>query len=387
MSARPRDALRGLLLLAADEVAEGEDVASKLRSAPNDEVVLTVVEHEITRRYEALARLSMGGVPAPPIVPPGAETLGVRDTLAAGRAWISEFLDGARSLVDRTSRIASTRAASLLALKAKRDSLTLTAGIFLGDIFEYLRRGQGGPGGLGTIADRVEKKLCEASRLARARSEPLIVVAHSFGGIITYDLLTSPFTAAGTRVQGFQDRPVGDRRIAGGDFAEMRAYVGSPGDIPTDRTPTLGKPPRIGSWLNFYDAADVFSYLAEPVFGKEAVTDIEVSADANLKNAHGDLFRRTVVLPPHRPRVKLSSEWPRLLPPWDKHPSLKPLQPNVAGQAMPELEKARLESDLREAIPVHLRDQAGVLAQFLTELRAGQMAGAIPANGRQTNGG
>ena len=67
----------------------------------------------------------------------------------------------------------------------------------------------------------------------------------------------------------------------------MRAYVGSPDDVPSEGTPTLGKPGAVNRWLNYYDAADVFSYLAEPVFGADAVTDIEVSEGANLKNAHG----------------------------------------------------------------------------------------------------
>ena len=106
----------------------------------------------------------------------------------------------------------------------------------------------------------------------------------------TYDLFTSPFIEAAPEFKDFKVDlwvTVGSQV---GLFAEMRAYVGSPDDVPTDQSPTLGKPERVERWLNFYDAADVFSYLAEPVFGKEAVTDIEVSEGANLKNAHGAYF-------------------------------------------------------------------------------------------------
>lgn len=279
-----------LVLIAAEETARSEEVVNKLGAALDDETILDTVEQEVSRRYEALARQGMDDLPRPASpASEGAMTLGIRELLDAGNKRIVNCIASARDLTLQASRV-TARGASLVALKAKRDSLTLTAGIFLGDVFEYLRRGQGGADQLGTIAGRVAEGLREALRRAHASGEPLVVVAHSFGGVITYDLLTSPFTDSDPVLK---DAKVDLWVTVGsqvGLFAEMRAFVGSPNDRPNDQNPTLDKPARVGTWLNFYDAADVFSYLAEPVFGKQAVTDIEVHEEANLKNAHGAYF-------------------------------------------------------------------------------------------------
>jgi hypothetical protein len=280
---------RALLLIAADEAARSDEVSQRLRTAKDDEAVLGIVQEETLSRYQALGPVAKGtGLAPPPAPAEGLETLGVGDLLSTGKKRIANVINEARTLAHRVSQ-GTTRGASLVVLKAKRDSLTVTAGIFLGDIFEYLRRGQGGPDHLGPIAQRVAEKLLAASQSARQLGEPLVVVGHSFGGIIAYDLFTSPYIAAAD----FKDFKVDLWVTVGsqvGMFAEIRAYVGSPDGVPTDQTPTLGKPGRVHRWLNFYDAADVFSYLAEPVFGKDAVSDIEVNEGANLKNAHGAYF-------------------------------------------------------------------------------------------------
>ena len=278
------------VLIAADAAARSPEVADKLFSAPNDATVIAIVGEEVSCRYEALARLAARTLPTPASTPPGgSETLGIRDVFAAGKKRIADIIDGARGLTRRASQ-GAMRGASLVALKAKRNALTLSASIFLGDIFEYFRRGQGNPKGLGTISGRVAEKMREASLVALAREEPFVLVGHSFGGIIAYDLLTSPFTAAAPE---FEDVKVDLWVTVGsqvGLFAEMRAYVGSPDDVPSHQSPTLGKPRSVGRWLNFYDAADVFSYLAEPVFGSDAVNDVEVRGGAQLTNAHGAYF-------------------------------------------------------------------------------------------------
>ena len=97
------------------------------------------------------------------------EVLGFADVFAASRRRIASLIDGARGLTRRVSQ-GTMRGASLVALKAKRESLTLTGGIFLGDVFEYLRRGQGGPDQLGTIARHVGNHLLAAFRVARRRA-------------------------------------------------------------------------------------------------------------------------------------------------------------------------------------------------------------------------
>lgn len=278
---------RARILIASDEAARSGAVAQRLRDALDDEAVLSIVQEETLSRHETLSRGSDGGSQPPPT--DDLEVLGISDAFAAGRLRIADLVDQARRLSQRVTQ-GTARWASLAALKAKRQVLTRTAGIFLGDVFEYLRRGQGTPEQLGTIARRVADEVLRGSRVAREGGEPMVAVTHSFGGILLYDLLTSPLIAAAPK---FADLKVDLWVTVGsqvGLFAEMRAYVGSPEDLPTPERPILGKPELVGRWLNFYDAADVFSYLAEPVFGPDAVLDIPVREGANLTTAHGAYF-------------------------------------------------------------------------------------------------
>ncbi len=97
---------------------------------------------------------------------------------------------------------------------------------------------------------------------------------------MAYDLLTLPPAAASP---GLDELRVDLWAMAGSQasvFAEMRAYRSSPEDVPSATRPSLGRPERVARRLNFFDAADVFSYLAEPVFGQDAVADVEVRAGA-----------------------------------------------------------------------------------------------------------
>lgn len=73
-------------------------------------------------------------------------------------------------------------------------------------------------------------------------------------------------------------------------FAEMRLYKTSP--TRTDKTygqSPLGTPQSVGKWVNFYDHADILSYLMNPVFGS-GVEDVDFKHGANIKIAHGDYF-------------------------------------------------------------------------------------------------
>ena len=60
---------------------------------------------------------------------------------------------------------------------------------FIGDAFQYLsERGDGSaPGPIGRT---VLAALLEGSARARQSDEPLVVISHSFGGEIVYDILT-----------------------------------------------------------------------------------------------------------------------------------------------------------------------------------------------------
>jgi hypothetical protein len=131
------------------------------------------------------------------------------------------------------------------------------------------------------LSKSVEQQLKLVAEL-RTPSNPLVVITHSFGGAVFYDLLTT----------GRFSHPV-DLWVGVGTqvsfFAEMRFFKESPdpnvlpGGDPEHRR--LPKPKPVKKWINVYDPADVLSFVHEPVF--DGVKDVKLKDGANLINAHG----------------------------------------------------------------------------------------------------
>ena len=80
------------------------------------------------------------------------------------------------------------------ALRAKRRSLSQGVALFLGDIFVYLRQRQvAGPTGTAArLFEPILLDLIQAAKAKRAEREPFVVVGHSLGGVLLYDMLTDP---------------------------------------------------------------------------------------------------------------------------------------------------------------------------------------------------
>jgi hypothetical protein len=147
----------------------------------------------------------------------------------------------------------------------------------LGDVLVYLHHGRTASP---NIYQRVRQELVS---LKPKDAEPLVVVTHSFGSEILYDLLTS---------DGLDGLTIDLWVTVGAQtslFAEMRLFGAIPPDIPKDtQNYILGRPAGVTKWVNIYDPADPLSYKHQPVFGD--VTDIPISDGGNLTNAHGHYF-------------------------------------------------------------------------------------------------
>jgi hypothetical protein len=201
--------------------------------------------------------------------------------------WAKDHLTGAVNAAKKAAEFAvaeTERGATLLAMKELRQGISRRALRFLGDVFVYLHHGRTASP---AIYDRVRDGLLalKGRKNAEGVAEPFIVVTHSFGCEILYDLLTS---RALKNVSIDLWVTVGAQTSL---FAEMQLFSGMTLPLPADTSNyTLGRPADVRKWINFYDAADVLSYLHEPVFGQDAVKDIPVRAQANLTNAHGHYF-------------------------------------------------------------------------------------------------
>jgi hypothetical protein len=210
--------------------------------------------------------------------PGGVQALGILGKVmgavsAAGAAIKNAAKSVAGAALDRVGDFASTK---LLAWQ--RRALNENLGRFFGDVFVYLDD-RGDKAKPGQIPGRVLAAF-DAARAA-APNEPFVVVAHSLGGVITFDLL-SHFRP---------DIPV-DLLVTVGSqvshFEEIKRFK--------DSDPAVGAPQRavtpknVARWINVLDGVDIFSYACEAVFDR--VTDFEYDTKTYVVKAHGAYFEQ-----------------------------------------------------------------------------------------------
>jgi hypothetical protein len=174
-------------------------------------------------------------------------------------------------------------------LRLKRQTLSHGFALFLGDIFVYLRQREV-PGADGTrerLFAPIITDLISAAKVHRQPKEPFVVVGHSLGGVLLYDILTDPPSLEKIT------REVRDFRIdlwltvgsQSGFFADLGLFSDKPRPAPK-----LKRPACVSNWLNVYDYTDVFSFLCAPFF--EGVDDFGYDTKIDLFEAHSAYFKR-----------------------------------------------------------------------------------------------
>jgi hypothetical protein len=160
----------------------------------------------------------------------------------------------------------------------------------LGDVFFYLRqRDVTGPAGTAArLFDPILVDLIKAAQSERAEREPFVVVGHSLGGVLLYDILTDrtcldrlEAEAPGFKIDAWLT--VGSQP---GFFADLKLY----GDRPKDAAGRLAKPACVANWMNVYDFTDVLSFLSAPFFAD--VEDFGYDTAVDLLHAHSAYFKR-----------------------------------------------------------------------------------------------
>ncbi|WP_141578819.1 hypothetical protein [Actinomadura sp. WMMA1423] len=205
-----------------------------------------------------------------PAEPATREVFGGRPRL---RSWLAESASRAS---DAPARITSTAV-----LRAARPAGHRAAATFLGDAMTYLRQREQ-HGAHGQIAAIVASGL-EQAQAARTTDDPrTLVIAHSMGGNIVYDLLSHLRTdlSCDTLVT------VGSQP---GVFAELGLFpaVERPADPTVDRVPALT---NVRHWINVFDPADVLAFAAERIF--DGAEDFWYRTGKGLLKAHSSYFGR-----------------------------------------------------------------------------------------------
>ena len=175
-------------------------------------------------------------------------------------------------------------------LKLIRKPLSDQVALFLGDIFVYLRwrETDGAAGTYNRIFAPIIQDLAAANK-ARSDQDRLVVVGHSLGAVILYDLLTDARALDAIKAaSGGKALNIDLLATVGaqpGLFADMGLYAGAAG-----ADGRLPRPPCARRWMNVYDFTDVLSFRTEPFFSD--VKDYEFNNVTGALEAHTAYFQR-----------------------------------------------------------------------------------------------
>lgn len=204
---------------------------------------------------------------AEPAAPPQTETFG-------GISGAGLLREGVSRIQSSGSRLTSRVAAELLRRRVQQE-----AAIFMGDVLTYLRqREEHGPEA--PIVTTVADGLAAAARTRSETDSQIVVIAHSMGGNIVFDLLSNLRTDLTCDVLVTVGSQVGL-------FAEL-------GLLPAVADPIAGsaqrRPTGIGRWINVFDPCDVLSFGTAGIF--DGTEDFAYSTGRGVLRSHSAYFVR-----------------------------------------------------------------------------------------------
>nr|WP_185907189.1 hypothetical protein [Streptomyces sp. WAC04770] len=212
---------------------------------------------EVRSDTEFLARLREESAPFAAPGAPSAAWQSMGDG-GQGQAWavLRRRADRLRHRADRLRR----GAAGAVGGQAARGVRWLTRNAvprFVGDVTTYLAQ-RGTPEQPGPIVREVVEGIERAVAGNRA-GLPLVVVAHSMGGNIVYDVLSHfrPDLTVDTLVT------VGSQV---GLFEELKLFGASRPEINGETGGRVPLPPGLGRWINVVDHSDLLAYRVGPIF-------------------------------------------------------------------------------------------------------------------------
>lgn len=255
------------LLIAVDDIAKNPETKVLIQSASSDDELMTKLAEAVKRRYLELLQESAKGK-------------GSKYDISFDLSVLDKVLGQIDELFRRATE-APGRVASVSALALGKTSLADVTARFFGDVFVYLneRRDASQPG---PIIQEILRAIKEALDRVKTPDEPLIVITHSMGGNIFYDILTT--YAPTLKVDAWIS--VGGQV---GYFEEMKLFKKSDIGIKTPQK-VIGMGERVKLWLNVFDPVDILSYQASPIF--EGVIDKHFKTGSDVLKAHGAYFKR-----------------------------------------------------------------------------------------------
>ncbi len=247
------------LIIAADEVAHDPATPTVLAQC-------STIQEELERLSALLDQKRVGVL------------------VAQGTGIWSKIVD---RLGEATSRAVNAPAYTLSTVVAEtREPINRMVTLFIGDVFVYLRTRQNSMSP-GPIPKVVIDTLTEAKKAAP--NEPLIVLTHSMGGQIIYDLVTHflPKSQSNLRIDFWCATA-----SQVGLFEEMKLFLESSPQYSKTKGNKVPFPDKqyLGGWWNVWDHNDFISYTAAPII--EGVDDESYDSGVSLIKAHGGYLMR-----------------------------------------------------------------------------------------------
>jgi hypothetical protein len=256
----PEGSERTGALIAADETAHDPVVQNALAAAPDLESEVEVLRKDISARTGQTAAL-----------------------VGMGAGWLGKTMDSVRETVARIARTPE-RVVSTVLLEIRKPLNGLLT-LFTGDVFIYLhsRGNSNHPGEIPAIVlSEIEKARVETP------NEPIVVLSHSMGGQIIYDLVTHFLPGA----QGGRIDFWGAAASQVGLFEEEKLFLASRPEFSAAHNNKTPFPDRkyLGGWWNVWDSNDIISFTAQPIF--EEVDDESYNSGVSVAQAHGEYLVR-----------------------------------------------------------------------------------------------
>lgn len=240
-----------------------------LSNVTHDDAFITQLETEVTAwqaTQSTVARSAEYDIEEDDV-----ESLGVFTTV-----W-----DSLSENVSRIGSVVGNKTSDAVLAMTRKPAHNAISG-FLGDILVYTNE-RGDKGNPGEIVKLVESVLDEAVAKKTEKDDKLIILAHSMGGNIAYDILSY-----------FRPDIVCDVLITVGSqpgfFEELKQFKASEENVPNSNQTHVAKLPNIKHWINVFDRNDILSFTTGSIF--EGAEDFSYNTGSSLLTAHTTYFRR-----------------------------------------------------------------------------------------------
>ena len=262
------NAERLALTLAADDVVNDEATSVQLRQCADLNAEVRLLQDLVKARRAAAPQ------------PAGLQ--------AMGDNWLSRFGERVREAVDRGADAPGFVLSRVIG--EARGPLNSMATDFVRDVFQYLSS-RGTPDSPGDIPQCVIDRLLEAVAIQKTRpGEPIVVITHSMGGQIVYDLLTSflpKLQDSGIRIDFWCATA-----SQVGLFEELKLFLSKDDQYSKSTGKMVPRLPQtlLGCWWNVWDYNDFLSFTGKEIF--EGVDDSSYNSGMSLITAHGGYLTR-----------------------------------------------------------------------------------------------